>query len=98
MNGEPSQYDRLLWLPCAFIPSVAGIACLGAHSPPQWMFTALVILNGGCCLLAAFGLLGGIKELIARVFLGLFLAGFLFVLNCLIVLFVGCSGMGRIAP
>jgi hypothetical protein len=86
------------WLIVAFVPSAISIALLGVKNVPQWSVTALLFIGAGCCLCSAFGMLSSVKDSVARAILGLLLAGGLFVLNVLVVVFVGCSNMGRIAP
>ena len=98
----PNDGDRfvakLLWLCAAFIPSVIGVACLQLKNPGQGLLPALLILNLVFCVTASIGLLQGMKSEASRFIFAVFLILCFFVLNTLIVLFIGCSGMGRIAP
>jgi ascorbate-specific PTS system EIIC-type component UlaA len=105
MNEEPNPPPEpentnpipiMLWLLVAFLPSVVSIGLMRLKNTPSEMLTGLVILAGACCVSSAFGVLRGVKEVGLRVLLGLFLAGGFFVLNVIIVIFVGCSGMGNI--
>ena len=86
----------ILWLLVAFVPSFVAIPLFNNPSPliGGWLFP----LMGGCCVFAAFGVLRRMKDLIVRIVLGLLLAGLFFILNVFIVILIGCSGMGRIAP
>lgn len=95
-GGNP--LPAILWLFVAFIPSLVSIHFLGARNPPQWLATALLILSATCCLCSGFGVLAGVKDVSLRIVLGLVVAIAFFVLNVIVVIFVGCSGMGRIAP
>ena len=98
-NGEGRQFLLLVWLLCAFVPSLVGILSLEIKNAPQGLGILLLILNAGCSLCSGIGLLSGIKDQVLRVIFGVLLGGFFFVLNVFIVIFVGCSGMGgRIAP
>lgn len=98
-QGEGKKpFLKLIWLLCAFIPSLVAIPCLGIKNMPQWLGLSLLMVNAGCSLFAGIGLLSGIKDPAIRVILGVLLGGFFFVLNVIIVIFIGCSGMGRIAP
>ena len=106
MNEEPNrpnetkeQLSPVVWLVCAFIPSLMAIACLSMRNSPSWLGFWLVVANAGCSLAAGIGLLSGIKMQVVRIIIGMLLAGFFFVLNVFIVVFAGCSGMGgRFAP
>jgi len=86
----------IIWLLVAFVPSFLAIPRI--RNPSSFVGEWLWLLGGGCCVLSAFGVLRGVKSLGMRIFLGLLLAGFFFVLNIFIVILIGCSGMGRIAP
>lgn len=97
-DGANKGASVIGWLIVAFVPSVISISFLSVKYPSQWHVTALLFIAAGCCLCSAFGMLSGIKEQAVRIVLGLFLAGGLFVLNVIIVVFVGCTNMGRIAP
>jgi hypothetical protein len=88
----------ILWLIVALVPSFVAIPLFNNPSPQigGWLF--LFLLTGGCCIFAAFGVLRRMKDPILRIVLALLVAGLFFVLNVFIVLLIGCSGMGRIAP
>jgi hypothetical protein len=96
-DGE-NQIPLIAWALCAFVPGIAGIACLGIKSEGQWVFPCLLLLNLGCSLAASFGLTARVKNDGTRVAVGMLLAIFLFFMNVAIVIFAGCSGTGRIAP
>jgi hypothetical protein len=87
----------ILWLFVAFIPSVVGIICFQTKSG-LGLLPILVIVNIGCSIFGAAGVVRGIKSEGTRIVLGVLLMPVFFVLNAFIVLAVGCSGMGRIAP
>jgi len=96
-DGDESVL-KMIWLFAAFIPGAIGIACLHLKNPGRWLFPLLIALNLMFSVAASVGLVHGMKDGGVQFIIGLFLAPFFFVLNTLIVLFVGCSGMGRIAP
>jgi hypothetical protein len=105
MDDGPNRRDRqgnkvpmVVWVMCAFVPSIAGIASLQIKPQGQWVFPCLLVLNILCSLAAAFGLVSRMKDDGMRVLCGLLLAIFLFFMNVVIVVFAGCSSMGRIAP
>jgi hypothetical protein len=105
MNEEPSQSNRpgnqknpAIWLLCAFVPSLVAIPCWGLKSPVPALVPLLVILNIVCSLTAGIKLLGRTKAQDLRIALGFLLGVFFFVMNVVVVVFVGCSGMSRIAP
>jgi hypothetical protein len=99
-SGNPNPKNdpglKFLWLFCAFIPSLAGIMLLSHPFP--WAMQFAFFLNVVCSLAAGIGLLSGMEEKVSQIMLGIFLGGGFFFLNVVIVIFVGCSGMGRIAP
>jgi len=97
-NDGDGSTPKIVWLFAAFFPSVIGIASLYTKNPGQWLVAVLVVLNLVCSVAASAGLVRGMKKEGIQVIVGFFLFVFLFVLNALIVLFVGCSGKGRIAP
>jgi hypothetical protein len=82
----------------AFLPSLIGILCFNVKNPNEWSATVLVVLNLVCSVVAGVGLVRGIKDGGVKFTVGFFLIPFFFVLNAIIVIFVGCSGGGRIAP
>jgi len=89
---------KVMWMCAAFIPSVVGMACLQWKSKGQWPFLLVVSLDLICSLAGSIGIVRGMKNGALRMFLGFALSVFFFILNAVIVLFMGCSGTGRIAP
>lgn len=89
---------KMVWLCAAFFPSAIGIACLHFKNPFRWLFPLILTLNLIFSVAASIGLVRGMRSAASKFILGFFLILFFFVLNALIVLFIGCSGMGRIAP
>ena len=107
MNDEPlkpdgdssgSPFPKIIALFGAFIPSVVAIATFGIKPTPQWLLLFLLLVNAVCSYCSAKVLLSSIKDSLSRSTYSLLLVTFFFGLNVMIVLFVGCSGMGRIAP
>jgi hypothetical protein len=97
-NDEEETSRKIIWLFAAFLPSVIGFACLHIKKPIPSLFGLLVAIDVVCSVAAGKALVRGMKDEASRIFLGVFLSLFFIVLNALIVLFIGCSGMGRIAP
>ena len=97
-NEGDESVLKVIWLLAAFVPSLIGIACLHIKNQGQVLLPLLVVLNLVLSVAASVGLVRGMKNGGAQFIIGFFLIPFFFVLNVLIVLFVGCSGMGRIAP
>jgi hypothetical protein len=97
---EPEKLDRtgaiVLWLVVAFVPSLVALSTFDSRSPT--VSGGVLILAVACCLCSGFGVLGRTKYPETRILFGLLLAGIFFVLNVFIVIFIGCTGMGRIAP
>ena len=102
MNEEtqpppPDDVPAILWLLLAFLP--AGLGILFLHIPrASGLFPELLFVNFICCLFGAGKLARRIKNSEARMLVAFFLFCFFFGFNALTVLFIGCSGMGRIAP
>jgi len=95
-NEGDESVLKAIWLLAAFVPSVIGIACFQVKNPGRGLLPLLIALNLILSVAATVGLVRGMKSGGAQFIIGLFLIPFFFVLNVLIVLFVGCSGMGRI--
>lgn len=57
-----------------------------------------ILINVICSLISGIGFSLRAKDIIGRLFVGTVLPVFLFVFNVLVVVVVGCSSMGRIAP
>ena|SRR5579863_9073404 len=96
----PSERDKsfrkVMWLLAAFVPSALGVACFHLKERGRELLPYVVVVNLVISVAASVGLVRGMKNAGAQFILGLFLIPFFFVLNVLIVFFVGCSGMGRI--
>jgi hypothetical protein len=97
-NGNDEVSLKIIWLLVAFIPSLIGIACLQIKNSDQWLVLILVVINVLFSMVAGAQLVRGIRNGLTQSIAGLFLVLFFFILNALIVVFVGCSGMGRISP
>ena len=100
MNEEPGQIrsnepprgngsSGFLWLFCAFVPALIALPLLNVAVPA--LVFVILGLNVICSFLAGTGLVQGMKDGVARFFLGLFLTGVFFVLNVIIVVYVGFS-------
>jgi Na+/H+ antiporter NhaC len=97
-NYDGSDSAKVMWLFAAFLPSVIGIACFNLKHPGQWMLPILVLINAIISVVAGTRLVKGMKDELVQGLLAAFLVIFFFVLNAFIVIFVGCTSMGRIAP
>ena len=98
MNDEPDPMPqpprgggppRWLWLFCAFAPALVTISIIDSIGPG--LMPVLFGLNVCCSSAAGMGLVRGIQHNVAQLFLGLFLVAIFFVLNIVIVIYVGCS-------
>jgi hypothetical protein len=89
---------KSVWLLCAFIPSLLWIPIVGMKNPPDWALKPLWIVTIFCCLLAGVKILDGMKDRVNQFVFGFLLAVVFFLINAVIVIAVGCSGGGRIAP
>jgi len=92
-GGNGSSGLKILWLFLAFIPSLVTILGFETRTPREGFGMFALILGITCSLLAGIGLLNGMKDRVVRVVLGIALGGVFFLLNFIIVLFVGCSQM-----
>ena len=95
-TSKNKSFPKIIWLLVAFIPGLVGVACLKINAP--WLLYFLVTLDIACSVSASIGLVRGMKSREAQSALALLLTLFFLVANVFIVLFVGCSSMGRIAP
>jgi protein-S-isoprenylcysteine O-methyltransferase Ste14 len=102
MEGEPNEKKppilNIILLFTAFVPSVVAMLSLRTKNPGQWLAPPLLVLDVVCSFAAAIGLLRTMKNKSVQPILALALAVFFFFVNVLIVIFVGCSDMGRISP
>jgi hypothetical protein len=98
-SGNRAGALKVLWLFCAFIPSVVAISCLKIPNPGQDLLAVLLFVDLVGSFAGAAGLLSGsISNKGVQSVVICFLATFFFILNIVITVFVGCSGMGRVAP
>jgi uncharacterized membrane protein YphA (DoxX/SURF4 family) len=95
-SGGDATFRKIMWLCAALCPSAIGFACVHIKNPGQLLFPCLVVVDVICSVAGSLGLVRGMKTAASRAFLGLFLSVFFFVLNAVIVLFMGCSGIGGI--
>ncbi|HWD93215.1 MAG TPA: hypothetical protein VG938_12800 [Verrucomicrobiae bacterium] len=108
MNEEPNPTPNpkrvnsagvaVIWLVFAFVPSLVAAPFINGRYAAHFSGPAFLFFAAACCLCSGFGVLRGVKNQAVRVVLGLFLVGVFFILNVFIVILVGCSGTGRIAP
>jgi len=91
-NNENNFGSKILWLFCAFAPSVVAIACFKTNN--AGLFPILIILNLFCSIISGVALIGGIKNKFAAFFIGVFLVLFFLVANAFIAIFIGCSRTG----
>jgi len=98
--GEPAPQPlpKIVWLFEAFIPSVLALGIMQSATVAPGLGIALLILTVICSLVAGIGLVGGMKTRVSQVILAIFLTGFFFIANMVIVVLIGCSHMGRISP
>jgi hypothetical protein len=97
-DDDAEVFRKIMWLCAALFPSLIGFACLHMKPSGQSLLLLLVAVDLICSVAGSIGLVRRMKSAASQVFWGFFFSLFFFVLNALIVLFMGCSGMGRIAP
>lgn len=100
---EPkSPGATVLWLFVAFVPSLIGLPMVKPMvngKLPTSLLVPLSLLAVACSLVSAFGLLRKVEPEGKRNLFAVFLAIGLFVLNILIVVFIGCSSaLGNLGP
>ena len=92
---EPNKADRagqtVFWLLFAFVPGLVSIPLMRARSDVS--MSLFMVLAGACSLCSGFGVFRRVESQLTRILLGLFLAGFFFVVNVFIVILVGCSNI-----
>ncbi|SRR5260221_3840586 len=108
MNDEPTEPNEptvgkkplltMLWLMSAFLPAWVTIACFQIKNAGGWLLVLLLLLGTACSIASSIGLTRGLKSKTVHLFLAIFLSMFFFGANCFIAVFVGCSGIGRVAP
>jgi hypothetical protein len=96
-DPSPNPSLKILWLFVAFIPSLVALGLLSSHTfGNPALGWGLVILTAGCCFGAGIGLVRGMRNTVAQALLAIFLTGFFFFANVVIVVLIGCSRMGPI--
>ena len=83
---------------CGLVPSAVILLCLHFTADLGELAWFALGFNATCSLIAGIGLVGRERDLLVRIFFGSIMAAALFVFNAFVVIAVGCSGMGRIAP
>jgi hypothetical protein len=94
-NSEGDGGRKILWLPAAFVPSAFGIASIGNSGASHTLLIVFISLNVLCSVAASVGLGKGMG-VGTRFLLVFFFSPAFFVLNLIIVAFVGCSRSGGI--
>ena len=80
-----------IWLIVGLAPTLILLAMVSAKRPEG--FVPVLFICAACNLLGGLGCTRRIKDGIVRVFLGLLLAGFFFILSWVVALFQACSHM-----
>ena len=93
-DDELQFYRKILWLFAALSPSGIAIGFFKPEGSEFFLFGLCVVL----CVAASVGLVRGMRNKVWQRLFCVLLAFFFFALNTLIVVFAGCSSMGRIAP
>jgi len=94
VKPERKRVPGILWLLEAFIPSVVALGIMEKANASPYLGVALSILCVVCSVIAAVGLVRGMRSLAMQIILGIFLAGFFFIMNVVVVVFIGCSRSG----
>jgi membrane-associated HD superfamily phosphohydrolase len=97
-DKEDQAFRKLVNVVVALLPSAIGILCFQFKFASPNVLPVMVIVNAVLSAVGSAGLVRGMKNATSAVITGILLTGFFFGLNAIIVVFVGCSGMGRIAP
>jgi hypothetical protein len=95
-GSDEVVFRKVISLFIAFVPSIVAVISFGFKNPAQWLLPTLIWTDVVCSVVAAVGLLSGMKDKAAQVGLSILLAIFFFGLNAIIALFIGCSGGGGI--
>jgi hypothetical protein len=102
-NPKPPVEDKVIIekmasLVVVFVPSILAIFLISFKYAPSWILPVLAILNLLCSAVGSVGLVRGLKHDSMKFLLVCVLVPFFFLLNVLIVIFIGCSGQGGFAP
>jgi len=97
-ESAPKPLPKILWLFEAFIPSVLALGIMQNRNVAPSLGVALLILTVVCSLVAAIGLVRGMRSKASQVILAIFLTAFFFMANVVVVVLIGCASMGRISP
>ena len=97
-NDDLQFYKKMMWLFVALSPSVIGIACGKSIKNESDLWLLFHGFGFILCVIASIGLVRGMRLKAAQIILGFIFPIFFFSLNTSIVILVGCSQMGRIAP
>jgi ABC-type nitrate/sulfonate/bicarbonate transport system permease component len=89
-RDDGSQFHPL-WLIVAFAPVTLWMLAVDRGRETPGLVEPAFALMPVISLIAALGLLRGIKDTSRRIVLGLFLGGAIFVVNFLIGVVIGCS-------
>jgi len=97
--GDPGKgitVPRFIWLIVALIPGAVGLLRMAPGTSLRAELPVLMILNLALSGIGTVGLIRGREDRFGLIFFGIFLTGFFFVLNCSMVVYASCSGMGSI--
>lgn len=98
MKSARKPLPKILWVFAAFIPSGLTLVIMQMISVGPYLGAALLMINAGCSVASAIGLVRGIEGVVERVALAVFLTGFFFVANVVLTVLIGCAAMGNRAP
>jgi hypothetical protein len=96
LNEGGAPFWKIMWLCAALLPSFIGFAYAYFRNTGPSFTPLLAAVDLVCSVSGSLGLVRGMKSASTRGLLGLFLSVFFFVLNAIIVLFMGCSNVGGI--
>jgi hypothetical protein len=97
-NAEFQFGRKMMWLLVALSPSAIGIACVHSIGNESKLWPLFHGLDFILCVIGSIGLVRGMTLKAAQIILGFMFPIFFFSLNTSIVILIGCSHMGRIAP
>jgi hypothetical protein len=100
MNEDPPKpppvpgdktFQKIIWVIVAFLPGLIGIIVVSTTNTDNGALSFLIILNIACSIAASVGLVRGMEVRWVQVLVAFLLIPAFFVINMIIVIFVGCT-------
>lgn len=90
-HDESAVAITFVWLVVGLAPTFILLGLISSKQTPA--LVPVFVLCLACNLVGGFGCTRRIQSVVARIFLGLLLAGFFFALSCIVAIFQACAHM-----